>query len=98
MVVHLGVILIAVALAASNSYTRAGEFTIEKGETVEFAGHTFTLVDVVDFENATSVGIKALVSIDGGQAYAPAISKFTAHGHGRRHAEREDRLRRRTST
>ena len=36
MVVHLGIILIAVALAASNSYSRAGEFTVTKGETVEF--------------------------------------------------------------
>ena len=80
MIVHLGVILIAVGLAASNSYTRAGEFTLQKGDTIEFADHTFTLTDVVDFETATTVGIKALVSIDGGQAYAPSISKFTAQG------------------
>ena len=80
MVVHLGVILIAVGLAASNSYTRAGEFTLKKGESVEFAGHTFELNDVVDFTTSATVGIKALVSIDGGKAYAPAISKFTARG------------------
>ncbi len=80
MVVHLGIILIAVALAASNSYSRAGEFTVTKGETVEFGGHTFTLVDLTEFESATSIGVKALISIDGGQAYAPAISKFTATG------------------
>ena len=80
MIVHLGVILIAVGLAASNSYTRSAEFTLTKGETVEFAGHTFTLDDVVDFQNPRQVGIKALVSIDGGQAYAPAISKFTGAG------------------
>ncbi len=80
MVVHLGVILIAVGLAASNSYTRAGEFTLKKGESVEFAGHTFTVNDVVDFTTPTTVGIKALVAIDGGTEYAPAISKFTAQG------------------
>ena len=80
MIVHLGIIMIAVALTASNSYTRSAEFTIEKGETVEFAGHSFTLVDLTDFETARAVGIKALISIDGGQAYAPAISKFTANG------------------
>jgi cytochrome c-type biogenesis protein CcmF len=80
MVVHLGVIMIAVALAASNSYTRAGEFTVSKGETVSFAGHTFTLIDVTDFTTSRSVGIRAQVSIDGGQAYAPAISKYTAFG------------------
>jgi cytochrome c-type biogenesis protein CcmF len=80
MVVHLGIILIAVGLAASNSYTRAGEFAMVKGDTVEFAGHQFELVDVVNFETPTAVGIKALVSIDGGDPYAPAISKFTAQG------------------
>ena len=80
MIVHLGIILIAVALAASNSYTRSGEFTVAKGETIEFAGHTFTLVDLTDFTTARAVGIKAEISIDGGQAYAPAISKFIANG------------------
>lgn len=80
MIVHLGIIMIAVALTASNSYTRSAEFAINKGETVEFAGHSFTLVDLTDFETERAVGIKALISIDGGQAYAPAISKFTANG------------------
>ena len=80
MVVHLGVILIAVGLTASNSYTRAGEFTMNKGDTVQFAGHSFQLNDVVDFTAPNRVGIKALVAIDGGQAYAPAISKYTAQG------------------
>ena len=80
MVVHLGVIMVAVALAASNSYTHAGEFTVGVGETVQFAGHTFTVTDVYDFTDARSVGVKADVSIDGGQAYTPAISKYTAFG------------------
>ncbi|MCY7299443.1 MAG: cytochrome c biogenesis protein CcsA, partial [Ilumatobacteraceae bacterium] len=80
MIVHLGIILIAVALTASNSYTRAAEFTLSKGETVEFGGHSFTLVDLTDFETARAVGIKATISIDGGKSYAPAITKFTANG------------------
>lgn len=80
MVVHLGVIMIAVGLAASNSYTHAAEFTVQEGETVSFAGHTFTVVDVYDFSDERSVGIKADVSIDGGQAYTPAISKYTSFG------------------
>lgn len=80
MVVHLGVIMIAVGLAASNSYTHAGEFTVQEGETVSFAGHTFTVVDVYDFSDERAVGIKADISIDGGQPYTPAISKYTAFG------------------
>ena len=80
MVVHLGVILIAVALAASNAYTRSAEFEMTRGDTVSFAEHEFTLVDVFSFEDARSVGVKAAISIDGGQAYEPAITKYTKYG------------------
>lgn len=80
MVVHLGVILIAVGLAASNSYTRSAEFSMERGETVEFDGRTFTLVDVRDVRDDRSVGVEAAISIDGGQAYEPRITKFTSFG------------------
>ena len=80
MVVHLGVILIAVALAASNGYTRVGEFTLRQGEPVAFAGHTFELREVTAFTTSRSRGVKAQVSIDGGQAYAPAITRYTNMG------------------
>jgi cytochrome c-type biogenesis protein CcmF len=80
MVVHLGVILIAVALAASNGYTRVGEFTLKEGEPVSFSGHTFELLDIETFTTSRSDGLKAQVSIDGGQAYAPALSRFTQMG------------------
>jgi cytochrome c-type biogenesis protein CcmF len=80
MIVHLGVILIAVALAASNGYTRSAEFTMRIGEPVAFEGHTFELVGVRSFETERSVGVKADVSIDGGQAYAPALTRFLGAG------------------
>ncbi len=80
MVVHLGVILIAVALAASNGYTRVGEFTLQQGEPITFSGHTFELIDVEAFTTSRSDGLKAQVSIDGGQAYAPSLSRFTQMG------------------
>ena len=43
MIVHLGVIVIAVALVASNSYTRSATLDLEVGEPVEWGGHTFEL-------------------------------------------------------
>jgi hypothetical protein len=46
MVVHLGVILIAVGLVASNGYTTVGEFTLKQGTPLSFGGHTFQLVEV----------------------------------------------------
>jgi cytochrome c-type biogenesis protein CcmF len=69
-----------VALAASNGYTRAGEFTLRQGEPVAFAGHTFELREVTAFTTSRSKGVKAQVIIDGGQAYAPAITRYTNMG------------------
>lgn len=80
MVVHIGVILIAVALASSNSYTRSQELTLEKGRPAEYGGHTFELVDIVEETDDRSTSVKALVKIDGGQAYAPAITKYLQMG------------------
>ena len=59
MVVHLGVIVIAVALAASNSYTRVAEFTLQPGVPVSYGGHTFELVKLEQFTDARSTGVKA---------------------------------------
>ena len=80
MVVHLGVILICVALAASNSFTRSQEIDLVAGRVASFAGHTFELVDIVEQRDTRSQSVRALVSVDGGQAYAPSITKFTRIG------------------
>jgi len=80
MVVHLGVILICVALAASNSFTRSQEIDLVTGQVARFAGHTFELIDVVEERDTRSTSVRALVSVDGGKAYAPSITKFTRIG------------------
>ena len=80
MIVHLGVILICVALAASNSFTRSQEIDLVTGQVATFAGHTFELIDVVEVRDARSTTVKALVSVDGGKAYSPSITKYTRIG------------------
>ena len=80
MVVHIGVILIAVALGASNSYTHSQELSLTKGTVARFGGHTFELVGFTEFSDDRRTTISAQVSIDGGQAYAPAVSKYKAMG------------------
>ena len=80
MVVHLGVIAIAVALAASNSFTRSQELDLTVGVPARWAGHTFELVgfDEVDDDRRTTVS--AVVRIDDGRTYAPSITKYKAMG------------------
>ena len=80
MIVHLGVILIAVGLTASNAYTRTQSFRLDRGETVTFAGHTFTYVDREAFDTSAKFGVKALIEIDGEQTYAPAITTYKGRG------------------
>ena len=80
MIVHLGVIIVAVALVASNSYTHSSRLVLEQGKVASYGGHTFELVDVVAFTTSRSSGVKANVSIDGGQTYAPANTLYTNIG------------------
>ena len=76
MVVHLGVVLIGVGLAASSSYATEREVTLAEGEVVTVADHTFELVGTeVDVTPARTES-RALISIDGGQTYAPAVQEF----------------------
>ena len=80
MIVHLGVICIAVALAASNSFTRSQELDLVEGRPAAFAGHTFTLRGFETTSDERATRVRALVSIDGGRAYAPAITKYLRVG------------------
>lgn len=76
MVVHLGVVLIGVALAASQSYATEREVALRVGESATVAGHTVEFVgDDVDV-NAQRTETRALVRVDGGQVYAPTIQQF----------------------
>jgi cytochrome c-type biogenesis protein CcmF len=80
MIVHIGVIMISVALAASNSYTRSQELTLTKGLPASFGGHTFELTGFVEESDARRTSIKVDISVDGGKSYRPAIHKFTSMG------------------
>ena len=80
MIVHLGVILIAVALGASNSYSKSQELSLVANVESTFEGHTFELQDVVEVRDDRSISVKALVLVDGKKVYAPAITKYTRIG------------------
>ena len=76
MVVHIGVIIIAVALAASNSYTRSQEITLTVGKPAQYGGHSFEFVRFVEEKDDRRISVKAEIVIDGSGTYAPAIQKF----------------------
>ena len=80
MIVHIGVIVVAVALVASTSYTHSSRLVLEVGKPASYGGHTFELIEVQGFTTPRSNGIKAPIRIDGGKTFAPAITKFTNFG------------------
>ena len=76
MVVHLGVVLIAVGFAASHSFAQTTQLSLAQGQTAAFDGHTFTYLGTSEFATSTHTGLQADVRIDGGQVYTPAVSDY----------------------
>src|SRR5438309_1319739 len=76
MIVHIGVVLIAVAFAASHAYGHSREFRLSPGQSARLPGHTVTYLgsDAVKSSNKTSV--RARVRVDSGKVYAPAVHQF----------------------
>ncbi len=81
MIVHLGVILIAVAFAASNSYLRQAELRFDEvGDTAQLAGHEFVfrgLEEVVSPDGR--IDSQVLVEVDG-SIERPALTFFPFAG------------------
>ena len=80
MIVHLGVIMIAVALAASNSYTRSATLPLPVGEERSWGGHTFELQEVTETVDDRARVVTADVLLDGDKVYGPAITKYLRQG------------------
>jgi len=76
MVVHLGVVLIAVGFAASHSFSHQQQFSMRPGQTVTFEGHSFTYLGYSNVATPTHTALEARVRVDGGQVYAPAVSNW----------------------
>ena len=82
MVVHIGVILVAVALAASNSFTHSATLELRQGEVAEWGGHTFELRSVTETSNdaGSERVLAANVILDGSDTISPAITTYLRMG------------------
>jgi cytochrome c-type biogenesis protein CcmF len=76
MVVHLGVVILAVAFAASSSYVRQAEFTLTPGQSAQFAGHTLTYEGQNVKQESAKIVDQVLIRIDGTGPWAPSLNKF----------------------
>jgi cytochrome c-type biogenesis protein CcmF len=76
MIVHVGVVVIAVAFAASHSFAHQTELDFNVGQTIAFDGHTFTYLGTENVATSTHTALDAVVRVDGGPVYTPAVSNY----------------------
>ena len=76
MVVHLGVVLVAVGFAASSSYGHRAQFRLAPGESARLAGHSGTYLGTTVEDRANKKTTSAQVRVDGGKVYEPALHQF----------------------
>ena len=78
MIVHIGVVVIAVAFAASHSFAHRTQVSLQPGQSQTLAGHTITYLGVDQVNHPNRRAVEARLRVDGGKIYRPAISQY--HG------------------
>ncbi len=76
MVVHLGVVVIAVALAAATSFGHRGEVTLRPGQVASSDGHRITFLGLTQIRTPARTATEALVLVDGHGPLRPAVSQY----------------------
>jgi cytochrome c-type biogenesis protein CcmF len=81
MVVHLGVVLCAVAIGASGAYSTSTELVLKPGESGKVGKHTIKYLGAAPVEELGDRTITRLrVQTDGGRIDEPALTKFITTG------------------
>ena len=75
MVVHLGVVLLAVGVIAATSYRHQAELPLHQGSVVTYDGHTFEFEGLRTVTSPSRTAREALVKVDG-TVFAPATTSF----------------------
>ena len=76
MIVHLGVVIVAVAIAINQSTSVRQELRLRPGETAFVAGHRLDYLGQRREQHPNRTSIVARVRVDGGRSYEPAISNY----------------------
>jgi cytochrome c-type biogenesis protein CcmF len=75
MIVHLGVVLLAVGVIAATSYRHQSELALHRGTAVTYDGHSFVFEGLRTVSSPSRTSQEALVKVDGG-LFAPATTSF----------------------
>ncbi|MGH9093146.1 MAG: heme lyase CcmF/NrfE family subunit, partial [Acidimicrobiales bacterium] len=77
MVVHLGVVVLAVGLVAATSFRATTELALRRGQVVTYDGHTFQFEGLRATRTAQRTATEAVVRVDGGGPFTPAVSRYS---------------------
>ena len=80
MIVHIGVVVIAVAIATNGHYAHEVEARYEPGQTRTISGHEITYLSTEVVQERNREATKVRVRVDGGQVYEPALSRYSGFG------------------
>jgi cytochrome c-type biogenesis protein CcmF len=75
MVVHLGVVVLAVGLVAATSFRSQTELALRPGHPVAYSGHTFVFEGLRTVATPQRTATEAVVRLDGA-IFTPAVSKY----------------------
>jgi cytochrome c-type biogenesis protein CcmF len=75
MIVHLGVVLLAVGVIAATSYRHQAELALQRGTVVAFDGHRFQFEGLRTVTSPSRTAQEAVVKVDGG-VFTPATTSF----------------------
>ncbi len=76
MVVHLGVVVLALGLIAATSFRAQAELVLRPGTPVRFDGHTLTFEGVRTVRTPQRIATEAVIRVDGGGRFYPAVSQY----------------------
>jgi cytochrome c-type biogenesis protein CcmF len=79
MVVHVGVVVVAVALAAATSFGYRGQVTLRPGQATTVDGHRLRFVGLEQVRTPARHATEARVLVDGRGPFLPAVSQFGAN-------------------
>ncbi len=80
MVVHLGVVVVSVAIAASGAFVTEGTFTMQVGDKATVNGHVVEFIGVDESDEPAYIQQSALVTIDGEGEYVAGYQQYKVSG------------------
>jgi cytochrome c-type biogenesis protein CcmF len=76
MIVHIGVVILAVGFAASSAYSHQADFSLRPGATAHISGHSVTYLGSTTRTEGNVQVQQARIRIDGDKVYAPKLKQF----------------------